>query len=125
MIGAALALTACSGAAERDERPTAGEPAELPIFDELVESLTAADRPTADELKTTIEEELVGTTTGLDAETQDAFLDCISQGLVDSDLSDDLLAKAANNEYGTDDERAEFEDVVTEVSTACVDEAIY
>jgi hypothetical protein len=98
MIGAALALTACSGAAER---------------------------PTADELKSTIEEELGSTTTGLDAETQDAFLDCISQGLVDSDLSDDLLAKAANNEYGTDDERAEFEAVVTEVSTACVDETIY
>ncbi|UQN14885.1 hypothetical protein [Gulosibacter sp. ACHW.36C] len=97
MIGAALALTACSGAAER---------------------------PTADELKSTIEEELGSTTTGLDAETQDAFLDCISQGLVDSDLSDDLLAKAANNEYGTDEERAEFEAVVTEVSTTCAEDVM-
>lgn len=97
MIGAALALTACSGAAER---------------------------PTAEELKSTLQEEVGSSLSGLDEATQDEFLDCVSQGLVDSDLSDELLAKAANNEYGTDEERTEFEGVVTEISTTCAEETM-
>ena len=97
MIGAALALTACSGAAER---------------------------PTADEMKSTIEDELGGSMTGLDQETQDAYLDCISQGLVDSDLSDEILAKAKDNEYGSEEERAEFENVATDVSNTCAEDTL-
>ncbi|MFD2757468.1 hypothetical protein [Gulosibacter faecalis] len=119
MIGAALALTACSGAAEPDARPDAGGPAELPILDEFIERLTAPWRPTADELKNAISEQVGDSVPGLDDSQQDDFFTCVAQGMVDSDISDETLNKVLNDEQGTSEEQSEVTEVVTEISTDC------
>jgi hypothetical protein len=92
MIGAALALTACSGAAER---------------------------PTADELKDAMIEQVGDSVPGLDDAQQDEFFTCVAQGMVDSDISDETLNKVLNDEQGTSEEQNEVTEVVTEISTDC------